>query len=244
MKRFEGKVVLVTGGARGIGRATVERFAREGATVALADRAGAEEAAATVDGLCFGVPLDVADRAVVKAQVAAVLERAGRIDVLINNAGITRDATLLKAAEEDWDQVIAVNLSGTFNVTREVAPHMVARGSGAIVNASSIVGLHGNFGQTSYVASKSGVVGMTKVWARELGRKGVRVNCIAPGFIATEMTASMPPAVLEQMRTRTPLGRLGTPEDVARAYAFLASDEAAFVNGQVLCVDGGLVIGT
>ena len=146
--------------------------------------------------------------------------------------------------DEAWDAVIAVNLSGTFYMTREVAPHMVARGSGAIINASSIVGVYGNFGQTNYVATKSGVIGMTRVWARELGRKGVRVNAITPGFIATDMTAKMPEDVLEGMKKKTPLGRLGTAEDVARAYVFLASDDAAFINGQVLGVDGGLVAGT
>jgi 3-oxoacyl-[acyl-carrier protein] reductase len=244
VKRFEGRVVLVTGGARGIGRATCEQFAREGATVAVADREGAEQTASALDGRGFGLPMDVTSREQVRAAIAMVLERAGRIDVLVNNAGITRDATLAKMGDDAWDQVIAVNLTGTFNVTREVAPHMVARGGGVIVNAASIVGLHGNFGQTNYVASKAGVIGMTRVWARELGRKGVRVNCIAPGFIATEMTAAMPTQVLDQMRGRTPLGRLGTAEDVARAYAFLASDDAAFIHGQVLGVDGGLVIGT
>ena len=189
-------------------------------------------------------PIDVADPESVKSVVATALSRTERIDVLVNNAGITRDASLLKTSDEAWDSVIAVNLSGTFYMTREVAAHMVARGSGAIINASSVVGVYGNFGQSNYVATKSGVIGMTRVWARELGRKGVRVNCIAPGFIATDMTAKMPEDVLEGMKKKTPLGRLGAPEDVARAYVFLASDEASFINGQVLGVDGGLVAGT
>ena len=246
MGRFSGKVAFITGGARGIGRATAQAFAAEGARVIVADvdAEAAEATARALGGGAIGVAIDVADPQSVKSVVATTLSRAERIDVLVNNAGITRDASLLKTSDEAWDSVIAVNLSGTFYMTREVAPHMVARGSGAIVNASSIVGVYGNFGQTNYVATKSGVIGMTRVWARELGRKGVRVNCIAPGFIATDMTAKMPEDVLEGMKKKTPLGRLGTPDDVARAYLFLASDEASFINGQVLGVDGGLVAGT
>jgi len=246
MGRFSGKVAFITGGARGIGRATAQAFAAEGARVIVADvdAEAAEATARALGGGAIGVAIDVADPQSVKSVVATALSRTERIDVLVNNAGITRDASLLKTSDEAWDSVIAVNLSGTFYMTREVAPHMVARGSGAIVNASSIVGVYGNFGQTNYVATKSGVIGMTRVWARELGRKGVRVNCIAPGFIATDMTAKMPEDVLEGMKKKTPLGRLGTPDDVARAYLFLASDEASFINGQVLGVDGGLVAGT
>jgi 3-oxoacyl-[acyl-carrier protein] reductase len=246
MQRFTGRVALISGGARGIGRATAAAFVAEDARVVVADVDGkaAAETASELGERAVGLAVDVADAASVKSMVATVLAQVGRIDVLINNAGITRDATLLKTSDEAWDAVIAVNLSGTFNMTREVAAHMVARGSGAIVNASSIVGVYGNFGQTNYVATKAGVIGMTRVWARELGRKGVRVNCIAPGFIVTDMTAMMPADVLDGMKKRTPLGRLGTPEDVARAYVFLASDDAAFINGQVLGVDGGLVAGT
>lgn len=245
-KRLTGKVALITGGARGIGRATAARFVEEGARVAVADRdrAAAEATARELGPSAFAVELDVSDRQSVTRTVDAVLAQAERIDVLINNAGITRDATLAKTSDEAWDAVIAVNLTGTFNVTRAVAPHMIARGKGAIVNAASIVGVLGNFGQSNYVATKSGVIGLTRVWARELGRKGVRVNCIAPGFIATEMTAAMPAEALDGMKQRTPLGRLGQPEDVARAYAFLASDDASFIHGQVIGVDGGLVIGT
>ena len=246
MARFSGKVAFITGGARGIGRATAQAFAAEGARVIVADvdADAAEATARALGGGAIGLGIDVADPQSVKSVVATALSRAERIDVLVNNAGITRDASLLKTSDEAWDAVIAVNLSGTFYMTREVAPHMVARGSGAIINASSIVGVYGNFGQSNYVATKSGVIGMTRVWARELGRKGVRVNVIAPGFIATDMTAKMPEDVLEGMKKKTPLGRLGTPEDVARAYVFLASDEASFINGQVLGVDGGLVAGT
>ena len=243
---FDGKVAIITGGARGIGRATAEKFAAAGARVAIADRdgAGAAVTAREIGKGAFPVEIDVAEVESVKRAVAHVLEKAGQIDVLINNAGITRDASLAKLTSDAWDAVIAVNLTGTFNCTRAVAPHMVRGGKGAIVNASSIVGVYGNFGQSNYVATKAGVIGLTKVWARELGRKGVRVNCIAPGFIATDMTGAMPKEILDGMKAKTPLGRLGTPEDVARAYVFLASDDASFINGQVLGVDGGLVIGT
>jgi len=182
-----------------------------------------------------------------------VVERFGRVDVLVNNAGVLRDGTLVKVkdgvlvkqmSEADFDLVIAVNLKGVFNCTQAVVPHMIRQRSGVILNATSIVGLDGNFGQTNYVATKAGVIGMTKVWARELGRSGIRVNAVAPGFTATEMVAAMPENILDGMRGRTPLGRLGEPRDIANAYLFLASDEAGFITGEVLRVDGGIVVGT
>ncbi len=244
--RLQGKVAIITGAARGIGRETALLFAAEGAKVVICDLLDeGEEVAEEIrsrGGEAIFYRLDVTDREAVKRMVDAVVERYGRIDILVNNAGITRDAQFLKMTEEDWDKVIAVNLKGVFNVTQAVAPVMVAQGKGKIVNAASVVALYGNFGQTNYVASKAGVIGMTKVWARELGRKGINVNAVAPGFIQTEMTAKVPEKVLQMVRERTPLGRLGTPRDVAYAYLFLASGESDYVNGAVLSVDGGLVI--
>ena len=253
--RMQDKVVLVTGGAAGIGRATAERFAGEGAIVAICDvneAAGRETAAALGERASF-TKVDVSDRESVRTWVDDVVARTGRVDVLINNAGITRDAQLVKMkdgevvgqmSETDFDLVIAINLKGVFTCTQAVVPVMIKQGFGAIVNASSVVGFDGNFGQTNYVATKAGVIGMTKVWARELGRYGIRVNAVAPGFTATEMVAAMPEKVQETMRARTPLGRLATPADIANGYLFLASDEASFVTGAVLRVDGGLVVGT
>jgi 3-oxoacyl-[acyl-carrier protein] reductase len=253
--RLKGKVVLITGGAAGIGQATAERFAEEGALVALCDvneAAGRAVARALGPNARFHV-VNVADRAAVQAWVDAVAEQMGRIDVLVNNAGIVRDATLVKVqdgqlvrqmAEADFDLVLSINLKGTFNCAQAVAPHMIRQTSGVILNATSVVGLDGNFGQTNYVASKAGVIGMTRVWARELGRYGIRVNAVAPGFTATEILKSMPEKVLEGMKARTPLGRMGEPRDIANAYVFLASDEASFITGATLRVDGGIVIGT
>lgn len=185
---------------------------------------------------------DVTDREQVASAVVQVIETYGQIDILCNNAGITRDARLVKMTEEQFDQVINVNLKGVFNLTQAVAPHMIERGYGRIITTSSVVGLYGNFGQTNYVATKSGVIGMTKVWARELGPKGITANAVAPGFIATEMVKSVPQDVLDRFINATPLRRLGEPQDIANAFLFLASDEAAFVNGTVLSVDGGLVL--
>jgi 3-oxoacyl-[acyl-carrier protein] reductase len=249
------KVVLITGGAAGIGRATAARFAEEGATVVICD-VDRERGAATAGELGPEVTfdaVDVRDRQAVQDWVDAVVGRHGRIDVLVNNAGVLRDSQLVKVkdgeltkqmSEQDFDLVVDVNLKGVFNCGQAVAPQMIKQGSGIILNASSIVGLDGNFGQTNYVATKAGVVGMTKVWARELGRYGVRVNCIAPGFIGTEMVMSMPEKILAGMKQRVPLGRMGEPRDVANAYFFLASDQASYISGAVLRVDGGIVVGT
>jgi 3-oxoacyl-[acyl-carrier protein] reductase len=253
--RLKDKVCIVTGGAAGIGKATAERFAEEGATVIICD-VNEEQGRATagvIGPAAAFYKLNVADRSAVQVVVDDVVEKYGRVDVLVNNAGVLRDGTLVKVkdgvlvkqmSEADFDLVINVNLKGVFNCTQAVAPFMIRQKSGVILNASSIVGLDGNFGQTNYVATKSAVIGMTKVWARELGRSGIRVNAIAPGFTATEMITAMPENILDGMRGRTPLGRLGEPRDIANAYLFLASDEASFITGEVLRVDGGIVVGT
>jgi 3-oxoacyl-[acyl-carrier protein] reductase len=185
--------------------------------------------------------MDVTSQESVKAGVEAILARFGQIDILVNNAGIIRDASLAKMQEADFDAVVSVNLKGVYNVGQTVAQHMVARGEGVILNASSVVALYGNFGQTNYVATKAAVIGMTKTWARELGRKGVRVNAVAPGFIRTRMTEGIPDKVMEQLAAKVPMGRMGEPVEIAKAYLFLASDDASYVNGHVLSVDGGVV---
>lgn len=247
MMRLRDKVTIITGGARGIGRETALLFVREGAKVVLGDfDAAVGEATAREirehGGEALFFPVDVADPVQVQAMVDGTVAHFGRIDVLVNNAGITRDGFLTKMSPGDWAQVLAVNLTGVFNCTRAVAPVMIKQGAGRILNASSVVGRYGNIGQTNYAATKAGVIGLTLAWAKELGRKGITVNAVAPGFIATEMTARVPEKVLALMREKTPLGRLGQPRDVAYAYLFLASDEAAFINGTVLSVDGGLVL--
>ena len=243
--RVDGKVVIVTGGGRGIGRATALLLAREGARVAVLERdAATAEAVATAiasaGGEALALPCDVARRDQVERAVAAVHARFGRIDVLINNAGITADARLANLTDEAFERVLDVNLKGVFRCTQAVVPYMQAQGKGKLIAAASTVGLHGNFGQTNYAAAKGGVIAMTKTWAKELGPHGITANAVAPGFIATEMTATVPEKVLAIARGRTPLGRLGTPEDVAGAYLFLASDLADYVTGQVLVVDGGM----
>ena len=253
--RLKDRVVLVTGGGAGIGRATAERFAEEGARLAICDlnEAAGQEALAALGPTARYDKVNVADRAAVGAWIDAVAADFGRVDVLVNNAGVLRDGQLVKMAdgqlvkqlgEAEFDLVISVNLKGVFNCTQAAAPHMIRQGGGVILNASSVVGEDGNFGQTNYVATKAGVIGMTKVWARELGRYGIRVNAVAPGFTATEMVKAMPEKVLDGMRARTPLGRLGEPRDIANAYLFLASDEASFITGVTLRVDGGIVVGT
>ncbi len=245
--RLAGRVALITGAGQGIGRAIALRFASEGAKVVALDvvpdgiNAVVSEIKAA-GGEALAVICDVTQREQVAAAVGAALDAFGQLDILCNNAGITRDARLVKMTEEQFDQVIAVNLKGVFNMTQAVAPHMVERGYGRIITTSSVVGLYGNFGQTNYVASKAGVIGMTRVWARELGPKGITANAVAPGFIATDMVKTMPQDVLDKFISMTPARRLGEPEDIASAFLFLASDEASFVNGAVLSVDGGLVI--
>ena len=247
MKRLDNKIALITGGIQGIGLKTAELFAKHGATVILWDineeKGNAVVAEFTTRGeKAAFAKVNVAKIEEVQAAAKAAIDAYGRIDILVNNAGITRDATLLKITPEQWQQVIDINLTGVFNCAHTIAPYMVEKGYGRIINASSVVGLYGNFGQSNYVATKAGVIGMTKVWAKELGRKGITVNAVAPGFIGTDMLLTMPEKVLQGMRDKTPLQRLGTPEDIANAYLFLASDEASFVTGTVLSVDGGVTL--
>jgi 3-oxoacyl-[acyl-carrier protein] reductase len=256
--KLDNRVAVVTGGASGIGRGTVLAFAGAGAAVAvwdLAEEAGQALVSEIRDngGKAAFFKVNVAVQADVEAATAATIERFGKIDILVNNAGITRDGLFVrvkegqlagKMSESDFDAVIGVNLKGVFNCTQAIVPGMIMQGYGRIINASSIVGQYGNFGQTNYVAAKAGVVGLTKVWARELGKRGITANAIAPGYIVTEMTRAMAEQVQEKMIAATPVGRAGQPEDVANAYLFLASEEAGFVNGAVLNVDGGMVVGT
>jgi 3-oxoacyl-[acyl-carrier protein] reductase len=237
---LQDKVVIVTGGAAGIGRATAAAFEREGATAVVWD-------------VTTEPKIDVTSRESVEGAVAAVMAKHGRIDVLVNNAGILRDAQLVKYKDGEvtgmmddaaFDAVVNVNLRAVFICTRAVVPHMIKAGRGVVLNASSIVGLYGNFGQTNYAATKAGVISFTRTWARELGKYGIRVNAVAPGFIGTEMVRAMPQKVVDNMAAHTPLARLGEPGEVANAYVWLASDAASFVHGAVLSVDGGLVMGT
>jgi 3-oxoacyl-[acyl-carrier protein] reductase len=246
--RLNDKIAIVTGAAQGIGLATALKFAREGASVVVCDLHDVDAAVAAVSAVsaegatCVGHLMDVTDRVQVEAMVAAVKARFGRIDVLVNNAGITKDARLLKMTIEQFDAVIDVNLRGVFHCTQAVADTMVAQGAGSILNASSVVGIYGNFGQTNYAATKFGVIGFTKTWSRELGPKGVRVNAVAPGFVETPILATVPDKVLQHMREQVPLHRLGKPEEIANVYAFLASDEASYVNGAVIEVSGGMTV--
>jgi 3-oxoacyl-[acyl-carrier protein] reductase len=233
--RLKNKICVITGAAQGIGAATAAKFAAEGAIVIACDRRPD-----SVPGAAESHAVDVTDRAQVDAMVAAVLNEHGRIDVLVNNAGITKDARLVKMSQAQFDAVIDVNLRGVFHCAQAVAEGMVAQGSGAILNASSVVGLYGNFGQTNYAASKFGVIGFTKTWSRELGPKGIRVNAVAPGFVQTPILATIPEKVLAQMREQVPLKRLAQPAEIANVYAFLASDEASYINGAVIEVSGGM----
>ena len=247
MKRLIDKVSIITGAAQGIGLATAIKFAEEGATVVVCDvkQTAVDDAVAQCQALgatAVGFVMDVTQREMVDAVVANVMAQFGRIDVLVNNAGITQDARLQKMTLEQFDRVIDVNLRGVFHCTQAVADHMVAQGRGAILNASSVVGIYGNFGQTNYAATKFGVIGFTKTWSRELGPKGIRVNAVAPGFIATPILDTMPEKVIADMAERVPLKRMGTAAEIANVYAFLASDEASYVNGAVLEVAGGMTV--
>jgi 3-oxoacyl-[acyl-carrier protein] reductase len=255
---LNGKVVVITGAAAGIGRATARRFAQEGCRVAAWDvkdtcHEELERELASLGGEALFRKTNVCDAQDVETAVQETVARWGTIDVLINNAGITRDSQLVKwkdgaiagtMTDEGFDQVISINLKGVFVCARAVVPHMIHNGSGVILNASSVVGLYGNFGQTNYSATKAGVIAFAKTWSRELAKYKIRVNAVAPGFIATEMVQKMPEKVVQTMVSHTPLGRMGTPEDIAEAYAWLASDAASFITGTVLSVDGGLVLGT
>jgi len=245
--RLEGKVAIITGAGRGIGQATAIKFAQEGARVAVCDvdEETAIETSRIIErrgGEASAFRVDVTDKLSIQAMVEAIHARYGRIDVLVNNAGIVADAQLKKMTDEQFDRVIDINLKGTYNCTKAVVDVMLEQQSGVILNASSIVGLYGNFGQTNYAASKFGVIGMVKTWARELGKRGIRANAVCPGFVSTSIINNIPEKVIDALETKVPLGRLGKPEEIANAYAFLASDEASYINGAVLEVSGGLTI--
>lgn len=244
--RLENKVAIITGGASGLGLAAAKRFGEEGAKIVIADFNKKEGQSSIlflkdlgIEALFFEV--NVADRESVQSMVDGTLKEFGKIDILVNNAGITGDARLENMSEELFTSVIDVNLKGVFNCTQAVISHMVKEGYGKVINTSSVVGVHGNFGQTSYSASKAGLIGMTKTWAKEFGRKGINVNAVAPGFILTDMVKAMPAKALQMMQDKIPMGRLGDPEEIANAYLYLASDESSYVNGHVLEVDGAIM---
>lgn len=245
--RLKDKVAIITGAANGIGLAAAQRFAEEGAKVILADydaEAGAaqEKELTQHDYDIKFIQVDVANRLSVNMLIEQTINHFGKIDILINNAGITRDAMLSKMTEEDFSTVLQVNITGVFNCTQAVLPHLVKQGQGKIINTSSVSGVYGNVGQTNYAASKAAVIGMTKTWAKELGRKGINVNAVAPGFTSTAMVAKMPENIINQMKSVVSLQRLGEPSDIANAYLFLASDESSYVHGHVLQVDGGIMM--
>lgn len=245
--RLAGKVAIVTGGSRGIGYAIAHKLASEGAAIVVGDvnYEGAHVAASELEKLgvpSIAVSCNVAAESDAEQLVSQALDRFGKIDILVNNAGITRDKLLLRMSESDWDSVMTVNLKGVFNCTKAVAKPMLRQRSGRIINIASVVGITGNAGQANYSASKAGVIGFTKTVAREFGSRGVTVNAIAPGFIETKMTEDLPDSAKEAFMSRIPLGRAGTPEDVACAALFLASEEASYITGQVICVDGGMVM--
>lgn len=245
--RLKDKVAIITGGAGGIGLAAVQKFVHEGAHVVIADyneEAGiqVQENFASEERPVLFIQTDTGDRSSVEALVNTTIEKYGRIDILVNNAGTTKDAMLVKMTEQQFDDVININLKGVFNCTQYVIPYMVSQGSGKIINTSSVSGVYGNVGQTNYAASKAALIGMTKTWAKEFGRKGIHVNAVAPGFTLTRMVQKMPEEVLEKMEAAVSLRRLGKPEDIANAYLFLASGESDYITGHVLHVDGGIVM--
>jgi 3-oxoacyl-[acyl-carrier protein] reductase len=245
--RLHGKVAIITGGGQGIGRATALKFASEGAKVAVCDinMTSVAETLTLIrngDGEALGFQVDVTDKQSISRMVEGVMFAWQRIDTLVNNAGIVQDARFSKMTDEQFERVIDVNLKGVYNCTKAVVDIMLQQNSGCILNASSIVGIYGNFGQTNYAASKFAVIGMTKTWARELGRRGIRANAVCPGFIGTPILNQMPENVLAEMARKVPSGRLGTPEEVANVFAFLASDEASYINGAVISVDGGMTL--
>ena len=245
--RLAGKVAIITGAGRGIGYATALKFGKEGAIVISCDINAdqAQQAArdvAEAGGEAMGFQIDVRDPDSLETMVEAVVGKYGRIDCLVNNAGIVQDSTLKNMTEEQFDSVIEINLKGVYNCTKAVVDVMLKQSSGVILNASSIVGLYGNFGQTNYAASKFGVIGMVKTWARELGRKGIRANAVCPGFVSTPILGKIPEKVLKALEERVPLGRLAHPEEIANTFAFLASDEASYINGAVIEVSGGLTL--
>lgn len=245
--RLKDKVAIITGAARGIGEATAIRFAQEGAKVVVSNRnldslKEVVEKIKEMGAEVLAYDVNVTNREQIQSMVDDVVAKWGKVDILVNNAGITADSQLLKMEEADFDKVIDINLKGVYNCGQIVSRVMAEKDGGVILNASSVVGLYGNFGQTNYAATKWGVIGITKTWAKELGRKGIRVNAVAPGFTMTPMVAKMPDKVLDMMKGKSPLGKLATPEDIANAYLFLASDEAAFITGEVLAVDGGVVL--
>jgi len=245
--RLQDKVAIITGAGRGIGQATAVKFAREGAKVVVCDLTpeSVEETLALCKetrGEAMGYAADVRDMKSLQGMVEATVAKWGRVDCLVNNAGIVADAQLKNMTEDQFDSVIDINLKGVFNCTKAVVDTMLAQQSGVILNSSSIVGLYGNFGQTNYAASKFGVIGMVKTWARELGRKGIRANAVCPGYISTSILSTIPDRVLKALEEKVPMGRLGKPEEIANTFAFLASDEASYINGAVIEVSGGLVV--
>jgi len=245
--RLKGKVAVITGSARGIGQATALKFAREGAKVVVCDLTPEliEETVKMIraeGGDAIGANVDVRDMQSIRRMVDQTLSTFGRIDVLVNNAGIVKDAQLKNMTDEQFDLVIDINLKGVYNCTRAVVDTMLQQQSGVILSTSSVVGIYGNFGQTNYAATKGAVISMTKTWAKELGRKGIRANAVCPGFIGTTILNSMPERVLHAMKEKVPLGRLGKPEEIADAFAFLASDEASYINGAILEVGGGVTL--